>query len=127
MHQEELEEQEEYQKEERLNRPHHLLRHPTGPVTKSQNTWFLINYAIAGISGWPYDLERYGNESDMWVDWVRVYEMPGQDKAPTVAWRNPSDRVMVAPGEHLDFDVSARASAADGWISVAMRTRPCSV
>ena len=50
-----------------------MLRHPTGPVTKSQNTWFLINYAIAGISGWPYDLERYGNESDMWVDWVRVY------------------------------------------------------
>ena len=50
-----------------------MLRHPTGPVTKSQNTWFLINYAISGISGWPYDLERYGNESDMWVDWVRVY------------------------------------------------------
>ena len=50
-----------------------VLRHPTGPVTKSQDTWFLINYAIAGISGWPYDLERYGNESDMWVDWVRVY------------------------------------------------------
>ena len=50
-----------------------MLRHPTGPVTKSQKTWFLIDYAIAGISGWPYDLERYGNESDMWVDWVRVY------------------------------------------------------
>ena len=50
-----------------------VLRHPTGPVSKSQDTWFLINYAIAGISGWPYDVERYGNESDMWVDWVRVY------------------------------------------------------
>ena len=50
-----------------------VLRHPTGPVSKAQDTWFLINYAIAGISGWPYDLERYGNESDMWVDWVRVY------------------------------------------------------
>ncbi len=50
-----------------------VLRHPTGPVTKSQDTWFLINYAIAGISGWPYDVERYGNESDMWIDWVRVY------------------------------------------------------
>ena len=50
-----------------------VLRHPTGPVSKAQDTWFLINYAIAGISGWPYDLERYGNESDMWVDCVRVY------------------------------------------------------
>jgi len=50
-----------------------VMRHPTGPVSKAQETWFLVNYAIAGISGWPYDLERYGNESDMWVDWVRVY------------------------------------------------------
>ena len=29
--------------------------------------------SIGGISGWPIDMERYGNESDMWVDWVRVY------------------------------------------------------
>ncbi|MGN0847259.1 MAG: hypothetical protein ACI4RA_07740 [Kiritimatiellia bacterium] len=50
-----------------------VLRHPTGPVSRAQETWFLINYAIAGISGWPYDLARYGNASDMWVDWVRVY------------------------------------------------------
>ena len=65
-----------------------VLRHPTGPVTRSQDTWFLINYAIAGISGWPYDLERYGNESDMWVDWVRVYcgkELPeGFGEIPSV-------------------------------------------
>lgn len=50
-----------------------VLRHPTGKVSLSQDTWFLVNYAIAGISGWPYDLERYGNASDMWIDWVRVY------------------------------------------------------
>lgn len=51
-----------------------VLRHPTGPVSQSQPTWFLINYAIGGISGWQIDLERYGNNSDMWVDWVRVYQ-----------------------------------------------------
>ena len=50
-----------------------VLRHPTGPVSLAQPAWFLIDYAIGGISGWPIDLERYGNESDMWVDWVRVY------------------------------------------------------
>ena len=50
-----------------------VLRHPTSATTKAQLTWFLINYAIGGISGWPIDLERYGNSSDMWVDWVRVY------------------------------------------------------
>ena len=48
-------------------------RHPTGAVALAQPSWFLIDYAIGGISGWPIDLERYGNESDMWVDWVRVY------------------------------------------------------
>ena len=60
--------------------------------------------------------KRNPRVEDFVVDWVRVYEMPGQDKAPSVAWRNPSDRVMVAPGEHLGFDVSARAFAADGKI-----------
>lgn len=51
-----------------------VLRHPTGPLSKSQPTWFMINYAIGGISGWQIDLERYGNQSDMWVDFVRVYQ-----------------------------------------------------
>ena len=50
-----------------------VLRHPTGPVSLGQPAWFLIDYAIGGISGWPIDMERYGNQSDMWVDWVRVY------------------------------------------------------
>ena len=50
-----------------------VFRHPTGPVSLAQPAWFLIDYAIGGASGWPVDLERYGNESDMWVDWVRVY------------------------------------------------------
>lgn len=34
---------------------------------------FLINYAIGGASGWQIDLERYGNRSNMYVDYVRVY------------------------------------------------------
>ena len=48
-------------------------RHPVTPVTLSQATWFLINYSIGGISGWQIDMERYGNKTDMWVDFVRVY------------------------------------------------------
>ena len=48
-------------------------RHPTGELSKVQPHWFLINYAIGGISGWQIDLERYGNGSDMYVDYVRVY------------------------------------------------------
>ena len=48
-------------------------RHPTGPASKSGPARFLIDYAIGGISGWKTDLTRYDNESDMWVDYVRVY------------------------------------------------------
>lgn len=48
-------------------------RHPTGPTSLALPAWFLINYAIGGTSGWKVDMERHGNRSDMWVDFVRVY------------------------------------------------------
>ncbi|HSI85611.1 MAG TPA: glycoside hydrolase family 16 protein [Candidatus Methylacidiphilales bacterium] len=51
-----------------------VLKHPTGPVSKAEPAFFMINYAIGGISGWKIDLEREGNASDMWVDYVRVYQ-----------------------------------------------------
>lgn len=50
-----------------------VLRHPTNDVSYESPHVFLINYAIGGISGWPIDLERYGNGSDMYVDYVRIY------------------------------------------------------
>lgn len=50
-----------------------VLRHPSGPVSASTAAYFLVNYAIGGISGWKIDMKRYGNASDMWVDYVRVY------------------------------------------------------
>jgi hypothetical protein len=50
-----------------------VFRHPTNDVSRNKPHCFLINYAIGGISGWPIDLERYGNGSDMYVDFVRVF------------------------------------------------------
>lgn len=50
-----------------------VLRHPTNDISRERPHLFLINYAIGGISGWPIDLERYDNGSDMYVDFVRVY------------------------------------------------------
>ncbi len=50
-----------------------VFRHPTNDVSRDRPHLFLINYAIGGISGWGIDLERYGNGSDMYVDYVRVY------------------------------------------------------
>jgi hypothetical protein len=55
-----------------------VLRHPTGKLSASQPFFFMINYAIGGASGWKVDLDRYANASDMWVDYVRVYQ--GGDK-----------------------------------------------
>jgi hypothetical protein len=51
-----------------------VLRHPTNEVSKTARFFFLINYAIGGISGWKIDLEREGYATDMWVDFVRVYQ-----------------------------------------------------
>lgn len=51
-----------------------VFRHPTGEISKTEPHFFLINYAIGGNSGWKIDLEREGNMSDMWVDYVRVYQ-----------------------------------------------------
>lgn len=49
-----------------------VLRHPTNNESLNPHI-FLVNYAIGGLSGWPIDLERYGNGADMYVDFVRVY------------------------------------------------------
>ena len=51
-----------------------VLRHPSGKLSQTQPFNFMVNYAIGGISGWQIDLERYGNASDMWVDYIRVYQ-----------------------------------------------------
>ena len=48
-------------------------RHPTGEVAQMDAQYFLINLAIGGASRWSIDLERYGNETDMYVDWVRIF------------------------------------------------------
>lgn len=52
-----------------------VLRHPTNKYSRDFPHLFLVNYAIGGISGWSIDLERYGNGSDMYVDFVRVYAL----------------------------------------------------
>ncbi|HAI12923.1 MAG TPA: hypothetical protein DCM28_14535 [Phycisphaerales bacterium] len=51
-----------------------VLRHPTNDVSLDNEHYFLINYAIGGISRWPIDLSRYDEGTDMYVDFVRVYQ-----------------------------------------------------
>lgn len=49
-----------------------VARHPTLTLSKQQPFFFLIDLATGG--GWPVDLSRYGGTTDMYVDYVRVYQ-----------------------------------------------------
>lgn len=51
-----------------------VCRMATNPVSYEQSHIPLINYAIGGASGWKIDLARYGNASNMYVDYVRVFQ-----------------------------------------------------
>ncbi len=51
-----------------------VLRHKTNDMSMQPHC-LLVNYAISGISKWPIDLERYGNATDMYVDYIRVYQL----------------------------------------------------
>ncbi len=81
-----------------------VLRHPTNDISRNTPHFFLINYAIGGISGWPIDLERYGNGTDMWVDYVRVYarEEVAADYTPDLGPRPEISTAAVG----LNFSVA---------------------
>jgi hypothetical protein len=87
-------------------------RHPTGPASKALPAWFLINYAIGGISGWQIDLARYGNQTDMWVDFVRVYcgsAQPPEIQVDGFAGSRPA-RVSIAtqtPGATIRYTLDS--------------------
>ena len=57
-----------------------VLRHPSGKLSATLPMTFLVNLAIGG-GGWKPDLQRYGNQSDMWIDFVRMYQ--GETPADT--------------------------------------------
>jgi hypothetical protein len=112
-----------------------VLRHPSGPVSAVTPAYFLINYAIGGISGWKIDMARYGNASDMWIDFVRVYSatLPPPaitpktgyifDKPTTVAFASTTPGAKIR--YTLDGTEPTLASAlAEGPLSIA---KPCTV
>jgi hypothetical protein len=51
-----------------------VKRHPTNDVSWNNPHCILVNMAIGGLSGWQIDLERYGNGSDMYIDYIRVFQ-----------------------------------------------------
>jgi len=85
-----------------------VLRHPSNSVSLRYPHFFMINYAIGGISRWPIDLERYGNGSDMWVDYVRVYAKEPLDKDYNLE-RGPMPEIATA-AVGLNFCLAKEAS-----------------
>ncbi len=85
-----------------------VLRHPTNSVSRRYPHYFMINYAIGGISRWPIDLERYGNGSDMWVDYVRVYAKEPVEKDYCPGWGGMPEIDTASVG--LNFSVAGDAS-----------------
>lgn len=87
-----------------------VFRHPTNEVSFENPHAFLINYAIGGISGWPIDLKRYGNGSDMWVDYVRVY---AEEAIPDHTMPLPGSVAEIAGrGIGLNFSVAGKEDTA---------------
>ncbi|MGI5869120.1 MAG: chitobiase/beta-hexosaminidase C-terminal domain-containing protein [Kiritimatiellia bacterium] len=103
-------------------------RHPTGPTSLAQPAWFLVNYAIGGISGWQIDMDRYGNQTDMWVDFVRVYcgsAQPPAIKVDGFAGASPA-RVAVStptPGAVIRYTLDG----SDPTERSAVYTKPIAV
>ena len=64
--------------------------HPTNSYSYQQPHVLLINYAIGGSSGWKIDLERYNNTSEMYVDYVRVFERGAHHIKTTLKPRDAS-------------------------------------
>jgi len=83
-------------------------RHPTNVVSRQNPHLLLVNLAIGGISGWPTNLTRYGEGTDMWVDYLRVYakETVPEDYRPHFVPQ--SDLRTAAIG--LNFTVSGAAA-----------------
>lgn len=53
-----------------------VVKHATMDCCQNEELFFMINLAIGGNSGWPYNLLRYNGIVDMYVDYVRVYKDP---------------------------------------------------
>ncbi|MDR0865857.1 MAG: family 16 glycosylhydrolase [Candidatus Symbiothrix sp.] len=86
-----------------------IFSHDTNIYSKEHPLYFMINYAIGGQSGWAIDLSRYNNGTDMYVDYVRVYDSFGGVNIQPIA--ETTGRVTSSGGVlHIDTDQAALLS-----------------
>ncbi|MEK0314598.1 chitobiase/beta-hexosaminidase C-terminal domain-containing protein [Cohnella sp. 56] len=108
-------------------------REKTLPLSYRDGNFFMINNAITNSGAYPegYGFERYGNKSDMYVDYVRVLEGPIQtDPLFNLNYDNLGT-ASVAPGQNVSIKIDRDNNAAvnmagqyqvsmpDGWTVVS--------
>ncbi|SFI98396.1 Glycosyl hydrolases family 16 [Paenibacillus sp. UNC496MF] len=101
-----------------------VYKQKTLPLSWRKGSYFLINNAMTQSDAFPpgYGFERYGDQSDMYIDWVRVYEHP-QSSSDVVFDTAAFSPVNVTPGEDLSVDihrVTDGAKALSGTYQVDM-------
>ncbi|MBP3966504.1 S-layer homology domain-containing protein [Paenibacillus lignilyticus] len=84
--------------------------------------YFMINLALGG--GWPIDLAKYGDQIDLYVDYVRVFEpdadVPPPSSGPTAPASIPAtkvvgDTVVVVPAVSTNAHITTLAVSKDVW------------
>ncbi|NBD28131.1 sugar-binding protein [Paenibacillus glycinis] len=101
-----------------------VYKQKTLPLSWRKGSYFLINNAMTQSDAFPpgYGFDRYGDQSDMYIDWVRVYEQPA-DPADAIFDTAVFSPVNVTPGQDISLDinrVSDGAKALSGTYQVEM-------
>ncbi|WP_194843257.1 sugar-binding protein [Paenibacillus sp. B01] len=85
-----------------------VYREKTLPLSWRKGNYFLVNNAITNNTDSyapGYGFDRYGYESDMYIDWVRVYENPSN--RPSVIFDTAAySPVSFTPGSDLAVEIN---------------------
>ncbi|QHW33172.1 hypothetical protein GZH47_21890 [Paenibacillus rhizovicinus] len=101
-----------------------VYKQKTLPLSWRKGSYFLINNAMTQSDAFPpgYGFDRYGDQSDMYIDWVRAYEKP-VNPADVIFDTAVFSPVNVTPGQDISLDinrVSDGAKALSGTYQVDM-------
>lgn len=98
-----------------------VYREKTLPYSWRDGNYFLVNNAMqlkAFADGYGFD--RYGNQSDMYIDWIRVFEQP---QANVIFDKTEIGSKNVTPGQDISIGinrVTAGAQALSGTYDITM-------
>jgi hypothetical protein len=98
----------------------------TLPLSYRDGNFFMINNAITNSGAYPegYGFERYGNKSEMYVDYVRVLEGPANDGPLFNLGYGNMGAVPVSPGQNVTIEIERVNDAAKNMAGIYQVTMP---